>query len=50
MATQLPIDIFKQTHRSYLVNITKVQRINANSVFINGVEIPLSRTYAKLFK
>ena len=47
---QLPLDIFKQTHRSYVVNKSKVLRITASSVFINDVEIPLSRTYIKGFK
>lgn len=50
IAAQLPTDIFKQTHRSYLVNITKVQRITANAVFVNDVEIPLSRSNSKYFR
>lgn len=47
---QLPKDIFKQTHRSYLVNKNKVQRITASSVFVNDLEIPLSRPNIKHFK
>ncbi len=47
---KLPTDVFKQTHRSYIVNKNKVQRVTSTSVFINGVEIPLSRTYSKHFK
>ncbi|WP_373282369.1 LytTR family transcriptional regulator DNA-binding domain-containing protein [Bizionia arctica] len=42
--------MFKQSHRSYIVNKTKVERITPNSVIINGTEIPLSRSYAKHFK
>ncbi|WP_299251945.1 DNA-binding response regulator [uncultured Lacinutrix sp.] len=47
---KLPSQVFSQTHRSYIVNKNKVQRVTSNSVFINGVEIPLSRTYTKQFK
>ncbi|WP_225034579.1 LytR/AlgR family response regulator transcription factor [Winogradskyella sp. SM1960] len=47
---QLPTDIFVQTHRSYLVNRTKIQRLTASSVFVNNIEISLSRTFAKRLK
>ncbi|TYB79623.1 LytR/AlgR family response regulator transcription factor [Bizionia myxarmorum] len=47
---QLPKDIFKQTHRSYLVNKNKVQRVTASSVFVSDLEIPLSRPNIKHFK
>ncbi|GGG60375.1 LytR/AlgR family response regulator transcription factor [Bizionia arctica] len=50
IAESLPSDIFKQSHRSYIVNKIKVERITPNSVIINGTEIPLSRSYAKHFK
>lgn len=47
---KLPADLFKQTHRSYFVNTSNIQRITSNTVILPNVEIPLSRTYAKLFK
>lgn len=47
---KLPSQTFSQTHRSYVVNKNKVERVTSNSVYINSVEIPLSRTYAKQFK
>jgi len=50
IAEKLDSDIFKQTHRSYIVNESKVERVNSKSVIVNGLEIPLSRTYAKHFK
>ncbi|HLV38007.1 response regulator transcription factor [Xanthomarina sp.] len=50
ISEQLPSDLFKQTHRSYLVNTNKVERVTSISVVINGVEIPLSRTFSKSFK
>ncbi|MGB2685315.1 MAG: response regulator transcription factor [Olleya sp.] len=47
---KLPTDSFKQTHRSYLVNKNKIEKVTSNTVVINGLDIPLSRTYAKQFK
>ena len=49
-AEKLPSELFLQSHRSYFVNKNKVQRVTKTSVYINGLEIPLSRTYAKGFK
>ncbi|TYB72135.1 response regulator transcription factor [Bizionia algoritergicola] len=46
----LPLDVFKQSHRSFLINSNKIERLTATSVIINSVEIPLSRTFAKHFK
>ncbi len=50
IAEVLPSEIFKQTHRSYIVNTNKVQRVSTNYVIINDVEIPLSRSFSKSFK
>ncbi|MGJ8550541.1 LytR/AlgR family response regulator transcription factor [Winogradskyella wichelsiae] len=50
LAEQLSSDTFIKTHRSYMVNRTKVERISSTSVFINNLEIPLSRTYAFNFR
>jgi len=36
---------FIRTHRSYLVNIKKIEAVNPKSVFIKGKEIPLSESY-----
>ncbi|WP_179316782.1 LytR/AlgR family response regulator transcription factor [Winogradskyella undariae] len=47
---QLSSEIFVKTHRSYIVNKTKVERVSSNSIFIKDIEIPLSRTYAYHFK
>lgn len=38
----LPRDMFFQSHRSYLINLKKINRINGNTVEINGNQIPLS--------
>ena len=39
----VPQELFHQTHRSYIVNITKITKSSSKSVFINDIEIPVSR-------
>lgn len=39
----VPQELFHQTHRSYIVNITKITKSNSKSIFINDIEIPVSR-------
>lgn len=38
-----PQELFHRTHRSYIVNVTKITRSTSKSVFINEIEIPVSR-------
>lgn len=40
---QLPSDFFIQTHRSYAVNLQKVNRIGGNFVGVADHEVPISR-------
>jgi len=40
---ELPDNQFMRIHRSYIVNLRAVQRINSKSVFIGEMEIPISR-------
>lgn len=47
---ELPTEIFIQTHRSYVVNMHKVNKIASNSVFINNQAIPVSRTFKSELK
>jgi DNA-binding LytR/AlgR family response regulator len=35
--------VFLKIHRSYIVNLKKVQNIRDNSLFINGLELPISK-------
>ncbi|MCB0480677.1 MAG: response regulator transcription factor [Flavobacteriales bacterium] len=42
---QLDENIFIQTHRSYLVNIQKVESICASSIKIDQMNIPISRSF-----
>jgi len=43
---ELPENLFIRIHRSYIVNLREVQRINSKSVFIGEIEIPISRANA----
>lgn len=36
-------DTFMKVHRSYIVNIRKVDNLRDNSLFINGMEVPISK-------
>ena len=40
-------NIFMRIHRSFIVNINKIDSINANEVVISGKTLPLSRKYKK---
>ena len=48
--TQLNPKIFVRVHRSFLVNINKVTKVNSQQIEVNGAVIPLSRKYKKDFK
>ena len=39
-----------RVHRSYAANVAKITIFKANMIEVNGVEIPVSRTYAKLHR
>jgi DNA-binding LytR/AlgR family response regulator len=34
---------FMKVHRSYIINLTKIDDIRENDLFINGMEIPVSK-------
>lgn len=38
-----PYEMFHRTHRSYLVNLLKITKSSSKCVFINDIEIPVSR-------
>ncbi len=45
---KLEINNFIRCHKSFLVNIVKIHKVNVNSIFLdNGDIIPLGRTYKK---
>lgn len=43
---ELPENQFMRIHRSYIINIRAVKRTNSKSVFIEEIEIPISRANA----
>jgi DNA-binding LytR/AlgR family response regulator len=36
-------DCFMKVHRSYIINLLKIDDIRENDLFINGIEIPISK-------
>lgn len=36
---------FQRCHKSFIVNMNKVSRIKGSSIYLNEIEIPISRTY-----
>jgi DNA-binding LytR/AlgR family response regulator len=40
---QLPEDKFLRIHKSYIVNLEKVEKFNSKNVEVGGRQIPLSR-------
>lgn len=44
---QLQSTNFIRVHKSYIVNLKKVEALNANSIIIKGEEIPIGKTYYK---
>jgi two-component system response regulator LytT len=39
----LPNNEFKKTHRSYVVNLRKIDKIGSKSIIVNNTKIPVSR-------
>ncbi|WP_034256168.1 LytR/AlgR family response regulator transcription factor [Arenibacter latericius] len=47
---QLPSDKFMRIHKSFIVNLDKIEKFNGSSVEINGKVIPLSRHKKELLQ
>lgn len=45
----LSINHFMKVHKSYIVNIKKIDKVSGNQIFINGHVIPIGRLYRKEF-
>jgi|AntRauMFilla1563_2_1112583.scaffolds.fasta_scaffold03236_3 DNA-binding LytR/AlgR family response regulator len=41
LSEQLPQEVFKKVHRSYIVNIQYIQKLEKKSLWINGDKIPI---------
>lgn len=48
---QLPADQFIKVHRSFIINRSKIGRIDGNRIFISELEVPIGKNYRdELFK
>ena len=47
--TLLPNDKFRRIHKSYLINLTKIDFIERQRIVITGKHIPIGATYQKSF-
>jgi DNA-binding LytR/AlgR family response regulator len=41
----LPPNLFKRIHRSYIVSIKRIESYTADTVEVNGMSIPIGRSY-----
>jgi len=46
---QLPATLFQRIHRSYIVNLTKVDEVDENAVFVGAKSLPLSKSLREEF-
>lgn len=45
----LPAALFARVHRSFIINISKINHIEGNRLFINKTEIPIGSHYKEIF-
>lgn len=45
----LPEDMFCQVHKSYIVNVSQIQKVVGNQLYIEGAIIPVGRMYKEGF-
>lgn len=45
----LPQTLFLRTHRSFIINKSKIKHIEGNRIFINNTEIPIGSNYREQF-
>jgi len=50
MESLLPSHLFKRIHRSYIVSVNKIDSYNAEAVEMNGISIPIGRSYRDIMK
>lgn len=48
MTDKLPNDLFVRVHRSYIVSISKIEKVEKNRVVIDGKWIPVGNSYKNL--
>ena len=50
MENILPVHLFKRIHRSYIVSISKIDSYNSEMVEVNGISIPIGRSYRHIIE
>jgi DNA-binding LytR/AlgR family response regulator len=45
LETKVNLQFFMKVHRSYIVNMQKIDNIRDNSLFISGLEVPISKAF-----
>ena len=49
LVEKIPSSKFARVHQSYMVNISNIDRIENNQVFIETYNIPISHKYKEVF-
>jgi DNA-binding LytR/AlgR family response regulator len=50
MENLLPANLFKRIHRSYIVSVNKIDSYNSEMVEVNGISIPIGRSYRHIIE
>lgn len=50
MVAKLPKTEFQRVHKSFILRLDKIQKIEKNVAFLEGIQIPVSRTYKDVLK
>jgi DNA-binding LytR/AlgR family response regulator len=50
MEAILPASLFKRIHRSYIVSLQKIDSYNSEMVEVNGISIPIGRSYRHIIE
>ena len=45
MQDLFPADRFLRVHKSFIINLQKVQQLDRNSIFLNGQQVPIGRNF-----
>lgn len=45
MQDLFPADRFLRVHKSFIINLQKVQQLDRNSIFLNGHQVPIGRNF-----
>jgi len=46
----LPSNLFKRIHRSYIISLNKIESYTAETVDVNGIQIPIGRDYRNVLE